>query len=105
MWFAVLPPVRVHHPHVDLKPDDGVLFVWGTRVAVRRLYAWHKGGASVETLLKRYPGLGPARLFDALAFAYDNLELVEADLARERALLHSDPDAPKAATRQEKLPF
>lgn len=72
---------------------------------MRRLYAWHKGGASVETLLKRYPALGAARLFDALAFAYDNVELVEADLARERELLHPDPDAPKPPTRQAKLPF
>jgi hypothetical protein len=59
----------------------------------------------VETLLKRYPTLGPARLFDALAFAYDNLELVEADLARERAMLHTDPDAPGPAHTQAKLPF
>ena len=101
----MLPAARVHHPHVEIKLDDGAPFVRGTRVAVRRLYAWHKGGASVETLLKRYPALGPARLFDALSFAYDNLELVEADLARERSLLHTDPDAPRAAAKQEKLPF
>jgi uncharacterized protein (DUF433 family) len=103
--MAGLPAVRVPHPHVESKPDDGAPFVRGTRVAVRRLYAWHKGGASVETLLKRYPTLGPARLFDALAFAYDNLELVEADLARERAMLHTDPDAPGPAHTQAKLPF
>ncbi len=101
----MLPQVRIHHPHIELKLDDGAPFVRGTRVAVRRLYAWHKGGASVETLLKRYPALGPARLFDALAFAYDNLELVESDLARERALLHADADAPGPPARQEKLRF
>jgi uncharacterized protein (DUF433 family) len=101
-----LPPVRVAHPHVELKPDDGAPFVRGTRVAVRRLYAWHKGGSSVETLLKRYPMLGPARLFDALAFAYDNLELVEADVARERsAIAEADLDNPPKPAKQEKLPF
>jgi hypothetical protein len=71
----------------------------------------------VETLLKRYPQLGPNRLLDALSFAYDNLDLVLADLDRERALLErekeSPPDAPKsrkqesdaAKARQAKLPF
>ena len=104
--MAALPAVRVPHPHVEIKPDDGAPFVRGTRIAVRRLYAWHKGGSSVETLLRRYPNLGPARLFDALAFAYDNLDLVEADVARERvALAESDADRPPAPTKQEKLPF
>ena len=53
---------------------------------VRRLWTWHRGGASVETLLRRYPNLGPARILDALAFAYDNQDLIEADLQREQAL-------------------
>ena len=54
--------------------------VQGSRVPVRRLWSWHRRGVSVETLLKRYPALGPARVLDALAFAYDNTELIEADL-------------------------
>jgi len=45
-------------------------------------------------------------LFDALAFAYDNLELLEADLARERAMLkEADLENPPAPMKQEKLPF
>lgn len=104
--MAALPPVRVSHPHVEIK-DDGSPFVRGTRIAVRRLFAWHKGGASVDTLLRRYPALGHARLFDALAFAYDNLELVEADLSRERSMLKDadTADQPPAPMKQEKLPF
>jgi hypothetical protein len=63
---------------------------------------------SVETLLKRYPQLGPARILDALAFAYDNPEIIEADLARERALLGADgadPEPVPGAMQQEPLPF
>jgi uncharacterized protein (DUF433 family) len=82
-------PAVLSHPHVRI--DRSVLagspYVAGTRIPVRRLWAWHRGGVSVETLLKRYPQLGPARVLDALAFAYDNQELIENDLARERALL------------------
>jgi hypothetical protein len=86
-------------------------------VPVRRLFAWHRQGTTVETLLKRYPQLGPARLLDALSFAYDNFDLITQDLDRERALLALEakpmPEAPKspkerqqdAKDRQTKLPF
>ena len=83
-----LPRVLVPHPHVrcDGKILAGSPHVEGSRVPVRRLWTWHRGGASVETLFKRYPKLGPARILDALAFAYDNQELIDADLQREQAL-------------------
>ncbi len=75
----------------------------GTRVPVRRLWSWHRRGTTIETLLKRYPQLGPAKILDALAFAYDNEDLVEADLGRENAVLETEqiPRDPK----QGKLPF
>lgn len=66
----------IDHPHVELVCGSPI--VRGSRVPVRRLWAWHRGGASVETLLKRYPNLGPAKVLDALAFAYDNRAVVEA---------------------------
>jgi len=108
-----LPPVRILHPHVVIDAD-GSPIVEGSRVPVRRLFAWHRQGTTVETLLKRYPQIGPARLFAALSFAYDNLELVTADIDRERALLDRERDAPpkskkeaaeEAKARQAKLPF
>jgi uncharacterized protein (DUF433 family) len=81
----------------------GSPIVRGSRVPVRRLWAWHRKGTTIETLLKRYPSLGPARVLDALAFAYDNTELIEADLARERALLGREEVPPDP--QQTKLPF
>jgi uncharacterized protein (DUF433 family) len=110
------PPVRIPHPHIVIG-EDGSPLVAGTRVPVRRLFAWHRQGTAVETLLKRYPQLGAARVLDALAFAYDNIELILYDLDRERALLEREqktpPEAPKskkdlqgeAKRRQTKLPF
>lgn len=82
-----LPRVLVPHPHVrcDSRLLQGSPHVEGSRVPVRRLWAWHRAGVSIDTLLKRYPRLGPARVLDALSFAYDNREVVEADLAREMA--------------------
>ena len=108
--------MRVPHPHVVID-SDGSPLVAGTHVPVRRLFAWHRQGTTVETLLKRYPQIGPARLLDALSFAYDNFDLITQDLDRERSLLareqQSAPEAPKSAkereqeakARQTKLPF
>lgn len=88
MAEPIVPRIRVPHPHVrvDAAVLGGSPHVNGSRVPVRRLWAWHRGGAAVETLVKRYPNLGPARILDALAFAYDNQDLIEADLEREQSL-------------------
>jgi uncharacterized protein (DUF433 family) len=105
-----LPVILVPHPHVRVDPRvlGGSPYVVGSKVPVRRLWAFYARGASAETLLKRYPKLGPARVFDALAFALDNPEVIEADIARERALLARaghEPELPAAAPEQIELPF
>ena len=80
--------LNVAHPHVELSVElGGSPVVRGTRIAVRRLWSWHRQGLTPEVLLRRYPQLGPAQLFDALSFAYDNQQLIEADGERERAAL------------------
>lgn len=81
--------------------------VAGSRVPVRRLYAFYRNGTSVEKLLKRYPQLEPAKVFDALAFALDNPEVIEADIARENELLQGrGQTAPaRASEKQIELPF
>ena len=102
-----LPSVLVQHPHVEVRKDllGGSPVLKGTRVPVRRLWAWHRKGVSVETLVKRYPSLGWAKVLGGLAFAYDNEELVEADLDRERALLESEPEKVPGRMDQTALPF
>lgn len=84
-----LPPVSVHYPTVEVRDDllGGSPVVRGSRVPVRRLWAWHRKGVSVETLVKRYASLGWENVLGGLAFAYANEELIEADLARERAFI------------------
>jgi uncharacterized protein (DUF433 family) len=86
-------PGIVHHPHVVIDPDvlDGSPYIRGSRVPVRRIWDWHRKGVTVETLVRRYSRLSWANVLDALSFAYDNTELVEQDLARERALLKGEP--------------
>lgn len=80
--------LNVAHPHVEFCAElGGSPVVRGTRIAVRRLWAWHRQGVAPEVLLRRYPQLGPAQLFDALSFAYDNQRLIEVDGERERVAL------------------
>lgn len=102
-----LPRVKVPHPHVrcDVTVLAGSPHVEGSRVPVRRLWAWHKSGTSVETLFKRYPQLGPAKVLDALSFAYDNQDVLEADLDREQKLLEDRGPKPDRPLAQLALPF
>jgi hypothetical protein len=74
---------------------------------VRRLWGFYRSGASIEVLVKRFPRLGPGKIFDALAFAFDNPEVIEWDLAREQELLAGQaatPAVPQARTQMD-LPF
>ncbi len=88
MTVPPLPRILIAHPHVrsDAHILSGSPHVIGSRVPVRRLWAWHRGGTTVEKLLRRYPQLGPAKVLDALAFAYDNPDLMQADLEREQQM-------------------
>jgi len=77
-------------------------------VPVRRLWAFYQSGVTVETLLKRFPQLVAAQVFDALAFALDNEEVMEADVARENDMLKrmgQRPPARPTGPEQIELPF
>ncbi len=109
MPLPPLPRVVVPHPHVRI--DDATMsgspHVVGSKVPVRRLWAWHRGGTAVETLVRRYPNLGPGKILDALAFAYDNADLIQADLDREQRLFEEQgkPDPNARPLSQLALPF
>lgn len=105
MADAPLPRIRVPHPHVrcDAAVLAGSPHVVGSRVPVRRLWTWYRRGTPIETLVKRYPNLGPARILDALAFAFDNQELIDADLAREEALFNQQGASKNGAKALEQL--
>ena len=107
MKLPPLPRVLVPHPHVrcDSRLLGGSPHVEGSRVPVRRLWAWHRSGVSIDQLLKRYPRLGPARVLDALSFAYDNRDVVEADLAREMAAFEAAGQKPLGIRPMEQQAF
>jgi uncharacterized protein (DUF433 family) len=86
--------VLVSHPHVRVQADvlAGSPYIVGSRVPVRRVWAFYKAGATVEQLIKRYPHVSKSAIFDALSFAIDNYELIEADLAHEDAAIRAAQD-------------
>jgi uncharacterized protein (DUF433 family) len=104
---VALPVILTPHPHVRVDKNvlGGSPYVVGSRVPVRRLWAFYRNGTSIERILKRYPQLGPAKVFDALAFALDNQEVLDADLAKEDALLAAREPAPRGPSAQIELPF
>jgi uncharacterized protein (DUF433 family) len=104
---VTLPVILTPHPHVRVDKNvlGGSPYVVGSRVPVRRLWAFYRNGTSVERILKRYPQLGPAKVFDALAFALDNQEVLDADLAREESLLATREAPARRESAQIELPF
>ncbi|NUP10330.1 MAG: DUF433 domain-containing protein [Polyangiaceae bacterium] len=109
MPLPPLPRVLVPHPHVRIDEStlSGSPHVAGSKVPVRRLWAWHRGGTAIETLVRRYPNLGPGKILDALAFAYDNIDLIQADLDREQKMFEErgKPDPLARPLSQLALPF
>lgn len=105
-----LPTILVPHPHVHV--DEQILggspYVATSRVPVRRLLAFWRQRASVETIMKRFPQLSAAQVLDALAFALDNETVMDADIAREQDILARVGHGPRAGrgpAEQIALPF
>jgi uncharacterized protein (DUF433 family) len=57
--------------------------VGGTRIRAVTVLACYRQGMSVEEIVQQYPMLKPADVHDALAYAYDHLDEIEADLAAD----------------------
>ncbi len=77
--------VVVEHPHVEVTTRA---YVRGLTLPVARLWVWYRRGVAIETLFKRYPHLKHAVILDALSFAYDNIEMIEAEVARDKEAGH-----------------
>ena len=110
MKTEALPVVLIPHPHVRVDPAilGGSPHVSHSRVPVRRIFGFYRDGSKIETIMRRFPQLGAARVLDAIAFALDNPEVMEADTARESALLASagvNPVRNSRAGSQMPLPF
>lgn len=68
--------------------------VGGTRIRVGVILGCYRQGMSIEEIVQQYPALKPADVHDALAYAYDHLDEIEAFRAADNEAavkaLHAD---------------
>ncbi len=55
----------------------------GTRIRVATILTCYRQGMSVEEIVQQYAPLKPADVHDALAYAYDHIDEIEADLTAD----------------------
>ena len=68
---------------VSVSTRSGRAVVAGTRVRVATILACYRQGMTVEEILQEYAHLRPADVHDALAYAYEHTDKIEADLAAD----------------------
>jgi uncharacterized protein (DUF433 family) len=61
----------------------GQAVVAGTRLRVATILTCYRQGMTIEEIVQQYPQLKPSDVHDAIAYAYDHLDEIESDLARD----------------------
>ena len=76
---------KLDYRNIELDPArcGGQPVVGQTRVRVATVLTCYRHGMGVEEIVQQYPSLKPADVHDALAYAYDHLGEIEADLAAD----------------------
>ena len=76
---------RVDYRNIEKVADrcGGRAVVAGTRIRVSVILTCYQQGMTVEEIVQQYPHLRPADIHDALAYAYDHVEEIEADIAAD----------------------
>jgi uncharacterized protein (DUF433 family) len=77
--------LKIDYRNIEKDPArcGGQPVVVNTRVRVATILTCYRQGMRVEEIVQQYPALKPADVHDALAFAYDHLDEIEADLAAD----------------------
>jgi uncharacterized protein (DUF433 family) len=74
---------KLEYRNIERNPDicGGQPVVGGTRIRVAIILGCYRQGMGIEEIVQQYPTLKPADVHDALAYAYDHLGEIEADIA------------------------
>ena len=78
-----MPKLDYRNVETDSARCGGQPVVAGTRIRVATILACYRQGMGVEEIVQQYDGLRPADVHDALAYAYDHLDEIEAGLAAD----------------------
>lgn len=73
------------YSHITKTPGvcAGKASIDNTRIRVNNVVWFHKEGLRPEQILEHYPDLSLAQVHSALAYYYDHVEEIEAELAAE----------------------
>ena len=76
----------VVHPYVtrDVAIQGGRPVIIGTRFPISSIVQNHRRGLSAEEILREFPQLTPAQVYDALSYYYDHLEEIDREIAQQR---------------------
>jgi uncharacterized protein (DUF433 family) len=76
---------RVDYRNIEKDPArcGGQPVVAGTRIRVATVLSCYRQGMGVEEIVQQYANLRPADVHDALAYAYEHLDEIEADLTAD----------------------
>ena len=78
-----MPKLDYRNIEKDSARCGGQPVVAGTRIRVATVLTCYRQGMRVEEIVQQYPSLKPSDVHDALAYAYDHLEEIDADLAAD----------------------
>lgn len=78
-----MPRLDYRNVETDVTRCGGQPVVVGSRLRVATILASYRHGMSVEEIVQQYTGLRPADVHDALAYAYDHLDEIDASLASD----------------------
>jgi uncharacterized protein (DUF433 family) len=67
----------------DAARCGGQPVVVGTRIRAATILMCYCQGMGIEEIVQQYPALKPADVHDALAYAYEHLDEIEASLAAD----------------------
>ena len=78
-----MPKLDYRNIEQDPSRCGGQPVVGGTRVRVAIILGCYRQGMSVEEIIQQYPSLKPSDVHDAMAYAYDHLDVIEASVAAD----------------------
>ncbi len=78
-----MPKLDYRNIEKDAARCGGQPVVAGTRIRVATILGCYRQGMSIEEIVQQYAPLKPADVHDALAYAHDHLDEIEADLAED----------------------
>ena len=77
-------------PKLDYRNIDRVVgrcggqpCIVGTRIRVALILGCYRSGMTIEEIVQQYSHVRPSDVHDALAYAYDHMEEIEADISAD----------------------